>query len=67
MKQRFKSGLRVWLCKICTKRLGNNKTTILTMVDLLKIVKLWHLSTEFCGVWQKVALRHRTQYLNDKV
>ena len=50
---------------------------------VILIVKLWHLSTEFCGVWQKlpyaieltefcgvwqkVALRHRTQYLNAKV
>ena len=37
------------------------------MVDFLKIVKLWHLSTEFHGVWQKVALRHITQYFNAKV
>ena len=37
------------------------------MVDFLKIVKLWCLSTEFCSVWQKVALRHRTQYLSAKV
>ena len=32
------------------------------MVDFLKIVKLWHLSSEFCGVWQKVALQNLCLY-----
>ena len=44
-----------------------NMRVICLMVDFLKIVKLWRLSTEFYGVWQKVALRHRTQYLKAKV
>ena len=45
----------------------SNMKVIGLMVDFLKIVKLWRLSTEFYGVWQKVALLHRTQYLNAKV
>ena len=35
----------------------SNMEVIGLMVDFfLKIVILWHLSTEFYGVWQKVAL-----------
>ena len=45
----------------------SNMKVIRHVVDFLKIVKLGRLSTEFYGVWQKVALRHRTQYLNAKV
>ena len=33
------------------------------MVDFEKIIKLWGLSIEFYGEWQKVATHHRTQYL----
>ena len=36
----------------------SNMKVISLMVDFLKIVKLWHLSTEFYGVWEKVALCH---------
>ena len=32
----------------------SNMKVIGLMVDFLKIVKLWHLSIEFYGVWQKV-------------
>ena len=39
----------------------SNMKVIGLMVDFLKIVKLRRLSAEFYGVWQKVALRHRTQ------
>ena len=45
----------------------SNMKVIGLMVDFLKIVKLWRLSTEFYGVWQKVAPHHRTEYLNAKV
>ena len=45
----------------------SNMKVIGLMVDFLKIVKLWCLRIEFCGVGQKVATRHRTQYLNAKV
>ena len=34
----------------------SNMEVIGLMVDFLKIVILWHLSTEFYGVWQQVAL-----------
>ena len=34
----------------------SNMKVIGLMVDFLKIIKLWHLSIEFYGVWQKVAL-----------
>ena len=41
----------------------SNIKVIGLMVEFLKIVKLWHLSIEFYGEWQKVATHHRTQYL----
>ena len=45
----------------------SNMKVISLMVEFLKIVKLWHLSIEFYGEWQKVATHHRTQYLTVKV
>ena len=45
----------------------SNLKVIGLMVDFLKIVKLWHLSTEFYGVGQLFATHYRTQYLNTKV
>ena len=46
---------------------NSNLKVICLMVDFLKIVKLWRLSTEFYGVGQLFATHHRTQYLNTKV
>ena len=36
----------------------SNMKVIGFMVDFKQIVKLWHLSIEFCGEWQKVATHH---------
>ena len=44
-------------------QITNKKVISLMVVFFLKIIKLWHLSIEFYGVWQKVAIHHRTQYL----
>ena len=45
----------------------SNLKVIGIMVDFLKIIKLWRLSTEFYGVEQLFATHHRIQYLNTKV
>ena len=38
----------------------SNMKVISLMVDSIEFIKVWHLSI---GVWQKVALHNRTQYL----
>ena len=43
-------------------QISNMKVVGLWLI-FLKIIKLWHLSIEFYGEWQKVATHHRTQYL----
>ena len=34
------------------------------ITDFIKMSKVWFLSMEFYGVWQEVATRHRTPYLD---